>query len=73
MGIALQGFIFFLLNDHMLLAVILAFLIVLAIIYVFELVSKITGKVHYDVMDAVASAVGGITGMCMVIVIRTFL
>lgn len=40
-----------------------ALLLVVAISYGFELFSLITGKGHYDVMDAVASIIGGILGM----------
>ena len=40
-----------------------ALLLVVAVSYGFELFSLITGKGHYDVMDAVASIIGGILGM----------
>ncbi|MCW3467864.1 hypothetical protein [Chitinophaga nivalis] len=39
------------------------FLIVLGVSYGFELFSLVTGIGHYDVMDAVASIIGGILGM----------
>jgi hypothetical protein len=73
LGIILQAFMFFLLNDHLLLATVLSFVIVFAISYGFELFSKFTGLGHYDFMDAVASTIGGLVGMCMVILIRNFL
>jgi hypothetical protein len=46
-----------------LLAILVALAVVIVISYGFELFSLITGKGHYDVMDAVASIIGGITGM----------
>ncbi|MDR6569177.1 hypothetical protein SAMN05660461_6252 [Chitinophaga ginsengisegetis] len=46
-----------------LLAALVALAVVIVISYGFELFSLITGKGHHDVMDAVASIIGGITGM----------
>jgi hypothetical protein len=46
-----------------LLATLAALVMVVVISHGFELFSLITGKGHYDVMDAVASIIGGITGM----------
>ena len=63
MGAILQAFATWLLTDHHTLATILAFIVVIAISYGFELVSLITGKGHYDFMDAVASTIGGVIGM----------
>lgn len=39
--------------------------VVIAISYGFELLSLITGRGHYDIMDAVASIIGGIAGMLL--------
>lgn len=47
-------------------AALAAFLSVVAISYGFELFSLITGKGHYDVMDAVAGIIGGVLGMLAV-------
>lgn len=63
MGILLQAFISFLLKDHTTLAIAISFVLVVSISYGFELFSKITGLGHYDFMDAVASAIGGLLGM----------
>ena len=63
MGAVLQGFASFLLQDQILLATIIAFILVLTISYGFELFSKITGLGRYDFIDAVASAIGGVLGM----------
>lgn len=49
--------------DSPLLAALVALAVVIVISYGFELFSLITGKGHYDVMDAVASIIGGMIGM----------
>ncbi|MEO5681377.1 MAG: hypothetical protein ABIQ88_01985 [Chitinophagaceae bacterium] len=63
MGIVLQMAGLWLLTGHFWLVTALAFAIIIAISYGFELFSKFTGKGHYDVMDAVASIIGGVLGM----------
>jgi hypothetical protein len=68
MGAVLQGFTSFLLRDHLVIATVIAFVLVLAISYGFELFSKTTGLGIYDIMDAVASAVGGVLGMSLALI-----
>jgi hypothetical protein len=63
MGIVLQAIAWWLLPGHALVSVIATFVVVIAISYGFELYSKFTGHGHYEVMDAVASVIGGILGM----------
>lgn len=46
-------------------AFLLAFAGLVAISYGFELFSLITGKGHHDVMDAVATIIGGLPGMAL--------
>lgn len=72
MGIVLQAIllVFF---YQLVVAVLISFILVLAISYGFELVSKWTGVGHYDVWDAVASIIGGVVGMLMIIVLEVFL
>ncbi|KAA2239939.1 hypothetical protein F0L74_27535 [Chitinophaga agrisoli] len=41
----------------------IAFLLLVCVSYGFELFSLITGKGHHDVMDAVATVIGGLIGM----------
>ena len=67
MGVVLQFFFEFLLPSNKGLAIGLAILITAVISYGFELFSLFTGKGHYDFMDAVASALGGILGMAVVV------
>ena len=63
LGGVLQAFALFLLKDHPALATTISFFTVVGIAYGFELFSLFSGHGHYDVMDAVASVIGGILGM----------
>ena len=73
MGVVLQGFASFLLGDHLVIATAIAFVLVLAISYGFELFSKTTGLGIYDILDAVASAVGGVLGMAVALIADLYL
>lgn len=73
MGAVLQGAASWLWPDNLLLATVLAFAAVAAISYGFELFSRITGKGVYDVMDAVASAIGGVIGMAVAIGVKVWI
>lgn len=68
MGAMLQVVLWNFLPLHHLLAVILSFSVVVIISYGFELFSLITGKGHYEFMDAVAAILGGVVGMGGVLV-----
>lgn len=70
MGTVLQAFFSFLLRAHTGLSIVLAVFFSIAIGYGFELFSKFTGKGHYDVMDAVASVIGAVVGIGLVILIQ---
>lgn len=63
MGLLFQWAGWYFLPNHFLLTTIAAFVIVVAISYGFELFSLVTGKGHYEVMDAVAAIIGGVIGM----------
>lgn len=67
MGAVLQAFLRFLLPEHFFLALTLTFILIVVICYGFELFSKITGKGHYDFMDAVAGTIGGVLGMAAIL------
>jgi hypothetical protein len=67
MGVFLQSIGWWLLPARILLVTIIVFVIVIAISYGFELFSKITGKGHYEVLDAVASILGGMIGMVTIL------
>lgn len=62
MGIFLQLVCYWLLPG-LLWATVIAFVVVVAISYGFELFSLITKIGHYDFYDAVASVIGGVLGM----------
>lgn len=51
-------------------ALIVSSVIVIAICYGFELYSKITGKGHYELMDAIAGVVGGAVGIGLVVLLK---
>lgn len=72
MGAVLQLTTEYLLTDQVK-AITLAFIIVAAISYGFELFSKITGLGRYDFMDAVASVIGGVLGIALVLVISSLI
>jgi len=69
----LQGFSSFLLRSNLLLATAIAFTVVLAISYGFELFSKLTGLGRYDFIDAVASAIGGVIGMALALIAELYI
>jgi hypothetical protein len=70
MGAVLQAFFLFLLDVHFGLTILLSLFFSIAIGYGFELFSKITGKGHYDIMDAVAAVVGAVLGIGGVAIIQ---
>ena len=72
MGALFQGFTSFLLGDRLVLATVIAFVLVIAVSYGFELFSKTTGFGIYDFIDAVASAVGGVFGIALVLLFELF-
>ena len=63
MGLILQMIDIWLFPQQPFLSTIITLVIVIIISYGFELFSKITGFGIYDIMDAVASIIGGIAGM----------
>ena len=63
MGAVLQGLGWWLLPGQVGLSVVIALTIVIVISYGFELFSLVTGKGHYEFLDAVASVIGGSVGM----------
>ncbi len=63
MGALLQSVTWYLLPGRPVLDTVLTFVAVVAISYGFEVLSLVTGKGHYEVMDAIAAVIGGIIGM----------
>lgn len=70
MGIVLQSFGWFLFPKQPVWATVTAFIPVIIISYGFELYSKYTGKGHYEVNDAIASAIGGVLGMALPLMVQ---
>jgi len=68
LGFLLQATAFYFIPWSVLLAIIIAFILLLAICYGFEIVSLITGKGHYEMMDAIAGIAGGLIGMAPIII-----
>jgi hypothetical protein len=60
-------------SAHILLGIIISFIIIIIISYGFELFSLITGKGHYEIMDAVAAIIGGVLGMGLLLLIEFIL
>ena len=71
LGAVLLAFLLFLLDGSLITGILLSFALVIAISYGFELFSKITGMGHHDVMDAIASIIGGVVGMGFTLAIHT--
>jgi hypothetical protein len=73
MGAVLQGLGWWLLPGQVGLSVVIALTIVVVISYGFELFSLVTGKGHYEFMDAVASVIGGSVGMGIALLVGYWL
>lgn len=65
MGLILQFASWKLLDERLWQSIIITLIAIMAISYGFELFSKITRLGKYDLMDAVASAIGGIVGIAL--------
>ncbi|MEO7449995.1 MAG: sialidase family protein [Chitinophagaceae bacterium] len=65
LGVVLQAGGRLLLPAHGWLVTGIVLLVIVVISYGFELYSKFTGHGHYEVMDAVASVIGGVLGMAL--------
>ena len=70
MGIVLQAFFWFLFPGQLVLETVISFILVTAISYGFELYSKLTGKGHYEVNDAIAAIIGGVLGIAIIIMVQ---
>ncbi|MBC7902327.1 MAG: hypothetical protein H7Y27_02855 [Gemmatimonadaceae bacterium] len=67
MGLVLQTFAWIMLPQFPKSGALAVFVVIVAISYGFELFSKFTGKGHYEVNDAIASVIGGLLGMGIII------
>jgi VanZ family protein len=69
-GIVMEAFFSFLMPAHLGISVILALAISFAGAYAFELFSKISGRGHYELMDAIAALIGAVPGIAIVVLFR---
>jgi glycopeptide antibiotics resistance protein len=67
MGATLQICMWYLMPNHYLTGTLTSFILVVAISYGFELLSLLTKKGHYDILDAVAGIIGGVIGMGIIL------
>jgi len=65
LGIVLHAGAIYLLQLPVIASFFVALILLIMISYGFELFSLITGMGHYDVMDAVATVIGGLPGMAV--------
>ena len=63
LGVVLQLTAMYFFPADLLLASMLSFAALVFICYAFELVSKITGRGHHELMDAIAGILGGLIGI----------
>lgn len=70
MGAVLQLGSSYLMPQYYALGILSTFIAVVFISYGFELYSLVTKKGHYEVLDAVASIVGGTVGMIIILVLK---
>ena len=73
MGAALQALGWWLMPDNIPLSVVIVLVLVITISYGFELFSLVTGIGIYDFMDAVASAIGGVMGLGLSLLVCSWL
>ncbi len=70
MGAVFRIFTFYFFPERYIFSIIITFVLIVALTYGFELFSLITGKGHYEIMDAVAGTVGGTIGMGIILTIE---
>ncbi len=70
MGAVLQLLASHLLPEHFVLGIAVTFVLVIAISYGFEVLSLITGKGHYEILDAIAAIIGGVIGMGVILLFQ---
>lgn len=67
MGVVLQLMASHIWPQHYFLSIFFPFVLIVIISYGFELFSLITKKGHYEMLDALASILGGIAGMLIIL------
>jgi hypothetical protein len=70
MGAIFRIFTLYFFPAQYILSIVLTFVLIVVLTYSFELFSLITGKGHYEVMDAVAGTIGGTIGMGIILLLE---
>ncbi len=68
LGVVFHLILYWLLPNNLLAIISVNLLLVTAIGFGFELFSKVTGLGHHEVMDAIATVIGGVVGLLAVLV-----
>lgn len=68
LGALLQGILWYVFPAHPVAVTMTVFVLVAAISYGFELFSLLSGRGHHDLLDAVATIIGGMLGIGTVLV-----
>ncbi len=67
LGLLLEYLVAQLLPAYLIIGSVIALILIMIISYGFELMSLLTKRGHYDLLDAVAGAAGGIVGIAIII------
>ena len=70
MGAIFRIFTLYFFPGQYILSIVLTFVLIVGLTYGFELFSLITGKGHYEVMDAVGGTIGAIIGMGIILLLE---
>lgn len=70
MGAIFRIFTLYFFPDQYIWSIVFTFILIVVLTYGFELFSLITGKGHYEVMDAVAGTIGGTIGMGIILLLE---
>ena len=70
MGVVFEWILLWLFPMHTAIVSILVLVLIMAISYGFELTSLLIKRGHYDILDAVAGAAGGLVGIIIILLIR---
>lgn len=67
LGLLLEYLVSELMPAYFIIGSVIALILIMTISYVFELISLLTKKGHYDLLDAVAGTIGGAVGIATII------
>lgn len=70
MGAIFRIFTLYFFPEQYIFSIVITFILIVVLTYGFELFSLITGKGHYEIMDAIAGTIGGTIGMAIILLIE---